>query len=150
VTAAGPSAASPRPLDAYARFFETLTPASLARLPEHVTPDVHFRDPFNDVVGEPAVRRIFDKMFLDVRDPCFQILSSACEGDAGFLSWRFTGHVRAFGREPLQLLGVSEVRLAPDGRVRDHIDHWDAATQVYARVPVLGWVLRRLAARMAV
>jgi steroid Delta-isomerase len=142
------SPARPRPLHGYARFFETLTPESLSRLPEHVTADVRFRDPFNNVVGEPALRRIFETMFAHVREPRFVVLASAREGDTGFLSWRFTGSVRALGPAPLQLLGVSEVRLAPDGRVREHIDHWDAASQVYARVPLLGWVLRRLGARL--
>ena len=29
----------------------------------------------------------------------------------------------------------------PDGRIAEHIDHSDSGTQVYMRVPVLGWLI---------
>ena len=58
-------------VDAYIRFYETMTPESLARLPELVTPDVHFVDPFNDITGVAPLRRILARMFEDLREPRF-------------------------------------------------------------------------------
>ena len=41
----------------YADYFESLDEADLDRLGEFFTEDVHFVDPFNDVVGIDAARR---------------------------------------------------------------------------------------------
>ena len=45
---------------------------------------------------------------------------------------------------------MSEIRFAPDGRVRAHIDHWDASREVYRKLPVLGWLIGLVAARLKV
>lgn len=139
----------PDPIGGYIRFFETLSPESLVRLPALVTNDVLFRDPFNDVRGIDLMRRVFERMFADVADPRFVVSAVACEGDIAFLRWRFTGRTRGSAGGPLSLEGVSEIHLAENGRVSAHIDHWDAARQLYERLPLLGWVLRRVRRRLA-
>ena len=41
------------------QFFETLSPQSLAQISAHYTPEARFKDPFNEVQGNAAIRRIF-------------------------------------------------------------------------------------------
>ena len=53
-----------------------------------------------------------------------------------------TARVRVIGDWRVE--GMSEIRFAPDGRVTDHQDHWDAATQFYGRLPLIGPALRWL------
>lgn len=137
------------PIADYIRFFETLSPDSLVRLPALVTNDVVFRDPFNDVRGIDPMRRVFERMFADVADPRFVVSAVAREGDIAFLRWRFTGRTRGAAGGPLALEGLSEIHLAEDGRVSGLIDHWDAAGQLYERLPLLGWLLRRVRRRLA-
>ena len=36
-----------------------------------------------------------------------------------------------------------------DGRVLSHLDHWDAGGQFYARLPVLGTLIRLVKRRLA-
>lgn len=126
--------------EAYGRFFETLTPAALDDLERFVVPDVHFVDPFNDVVGSAAMRRILARMFADLPDVRFTVTDIAV-GRAGYLRWRFTGGRWAFE-------GVSELHFADDERGRRHLDHWDAAGQLYARLPLLGSVIRAVRRRV--
>jgi hypothetical protein len=40
---------------------------------------------------------------------------------------------------------LSEVRFGPDGLVAEHRDHWDAAEQLFGRLPLLGALLRLIA-----
>jgi len=131
----------------YGAFFETMTPASLDRLADVVTEDIHFIDPFNDTVGQEALRRILTAMYADTEAPCFRVTHRAFDGDVCFLRWVFTARVKALGGD-WRVEGMSELRFAPDGRVCQHIDHWDAARQFYERLPVLGWILRRLRRRL--
>ena len=46
------------------------------------------------------------------------------------------------------LCPVGIVKFAPDGRISEHIDHWDAAAQFYERIPVLGWLIRKVRRRL--
>ncbi|WP_374447663.1 nuclear transport factor 2 family protein [Stella sp.] len=127
---------------AYGRFFETLAPAALERLDEVVVPEVRFVDPFNDVVGIDGMRRVLARMFADLPDARFAVTDVAV-GAAAYLRWRFTG-----GRWAIE--GVSEVHFAADGRASLHVDHWDAAAQLYQRVPVLGMAIRAVRRRVGV
>nr|WP_281392751.1 nuclear transport factor 2 family protein [Roseospira goensis] len=132
----------------YVAFFETMTPAALDDgLDAVASPDIHFVDPFNDVTGVAALRRILRAMYGDTRDPRFVVTHRAFDGDVCFLRWRFTAGVPAL-RADLEIVGMTELRFAADGRVCEHVDHWDAAGQMYERVPGLGWVLRRLRRRL--
>ncbi|MQX34913.1 nuclear transport factor 2 family protein [Roseospira navarrensis] len=132
----------------YVAFFEGMTPEALDRLAEVATADIHFVDPFNDTVGLPALRRILAAMYQDTQDPCFRVTHRAFDGDVCFLRWVFTARIKALGGD-WRIDGMSEVRFAEDGRAREHIDHWDAARQFHERLPVLGWVLRRVRRRLA-
>lgn len=137
-------------LDTVVRYFETLTPQSLARLGDHYSEDAYFRDPFNEVRGIAEVRAIFERMFESLHDPRFVVVNRIAQGDQAMLEWDFHFRIRRYRpREPWVIHGTSHVRLAPDGRVRYHRDYWDAGAELYARLPVLGPVVRWVARRMA-
>ncbi|WP_370153535.1 nuclear transport factor 2 family protein [Ferrovibrio sp.] len=133
----------------YADFFATLTPDSLDRLDGLVTDDVHFRDPFNDIRGRAAMKAVFAQMYRDCTDIGFTIDGSLRQGDEAFLKWTFRYRPRRFGGAvPWTAVGVSELHFAPDGLVRAHLDHWDAGAQFYARLPLLGPLVRWVRGRL--
>lgn len=134
---------------AYVQFYETMTPGAVAELGNFVSDDVRFKDPFNDVVGVEAYRRLLVKMFETVPDIAFTVSHRAIDGDACFLRWRCQGTIPRLGRAPWIVEGMSELRFAEDGRVREHIDHWDASAQFYERLPLLGGLLRLIRRRVA-
>ena len=144
----GPATRDPRTA-AVVQYFESLTRASLARLGQVYADDARFSDPFNDVQGLPAIGAVFEHMFATLADPRFIVREAATEGDHAFLTWDFTFR-RERGSAPLCIHGASHLRFAADGRVALHRDYWDAAGQVYAKLPVLGalmrWLRRKLSA----
>lgn len=136
-------------LQRYADFFAGLTRQSLDGLDALVTEDVHFRDPFNDVQGRSIMKALFADMFRDCSYVKFRIDGAVRDGDQAFLKWTFFYTPRRFGGpDPWQAIGVSELHFTPDGRVKAHLDHWDAGSQFYARLPIIGalvrWVRNRL------
>lgn len=134
--------------ESYVAFLEAMTPGELARLEEFCAPEVHFRDPFNDVTGVAGYRRIMAKMFEDVGQPDFVVTGKALAGEHLYLRWRFAAS--GPGGRPLRFEGMSAVDFDAAGRVVAHRDFWDAGT-VYEKIPVLrsliGFVKRRLAVR---
>ena len=134
-------------LAAYGRFYETMTRETLPAIASLVAPDMRFRDPFNDVRGVDEVVRLLSMMYAH-GTPRFEVLDRALGQSAGYILWRFTNDPGG-GRAPWIIVGMSEVHFAPDGRISEHIDHWDAGGQFYAHIPVLGWLIRLVRRRLA-
>jgi steroid delta-isomerase len=45
--------------------------------------------------------------------------------------------------------GASHLRFDADGKVVWHRDYWDAAEELYAKLPGIGWLMRTLGRRLA-
>ena len=127
--------------------FETLQPADVARLGDFYSPDARFKDPFNEVQGVPAIQRVFEHMFVALDGPRFVIREAVCEGEQCFLTWDFRFRLRRSGRAGLCIRGGSHLKLGPDGRIVMHRDYWDAAEELYEKLPLLGSLMRWLKRR---
>ena len=129
--------------------WEGLTPARVAALGEVYAADAYFRDPFNEVRGLPALQAIFSRMHETLDAPRFTIVETIREGDRAVLVWDFDFRIRAWKPRVTQRIhGLSVVRFGPDGRVAWHRDYWDAAGELYAKLPLVGPLVRYLARRM--
>jgi steroid delta-isomerase len=130
----------------YCRYLESLTPEGLEKLSDYVTPDVRFKDPFNDVRGVASMASVFRHMFDNVPDIRFKVRHAMTEGDICLLTWRFEGTLR---EQVWRVEGASALCFAPDGRVAEHIDYWDAAENFYGRLPFIGWLVRQIRGRLS-
>lgn len=134
---------------AYAAFFETITPETVQGLRSLVADDVRFKDPFNDVRGVDRMIGVLERMFEDASDIRFELGELARSGHLCFIRWRFAFRPRHFARgDPWRIEGMSAVRFDDAGKVVEHIDYWDAAEQIYERLPLLGLLLRRIRGRL--
>lgn len=130
------------------RFYETLTPQSLAQLAALYTPQARFRDPFNDVQGHTAITGIFEHMFTSLHEPRFVVTQRIVDGAQVFLVWEFRFRFRRFDTATEQVIrGGSHLQLAGDGRIADHRDYWDAAEELYEKLPGVGALMRWLKRR---
>lgn len=127
--------------------FERLAPADLPALADIYTADARFKDPFNEVQGVDAIRRIFEHMFKNLDAPRFVIRDTLVQGDQCFLSWDFSFRMKRLHRDELVVRGGSHLLLAADGRIRVHRDYWDVAEELYEKLPVLGALMRWLKQR---
>jgi steroid Delta-isomerase len=127
--------------------FERLQPDDVAQLGRLYTDDARFKDPFNTVQGMPAIQRIFAHMFEALDGPRFEIIDVLVQGDQCFLSWDFVFRMKRFRRDEQRIHGSSYLRFAPDGRIAVHRDYWDAAEELYEKLPVVGGLMRWLKSR---
>ncbi|OYQ38780.1 isomerase [Rhodoferax sp. TH121] len=143
-----PTHASDDAVNRVVAFFETLTPASLATLPSLYAADARFKDPFNDVRGVPAISGIFAHMFETLESPRFVVRERIVQGTQCFLTWEFRFYFRRFKQgEEQVILGGSHLVLDDTGLVTLHRDYWDAAEELYEKLPVVGGVMRWLKKR---
>lgn len=139
-----PDARTTRLVDAY----ERLTPERLPELLALYDDTAAFKDPFNDVRGRAAIGHIFRQMFEELREPRFAVQVAASEGEHAFLTWEL--HFKRQGSgQAMAIRGASHIHYSPAGLVRMHRDYWDAAEELYAKLPLLGLLMRALKRRLA-
>jgi steroid Delta-isomerase len=140
---------APADLKPFVDFFEQLKPEDLPHLGRFYAATTRFKDPFNEVVGVDAVAGIFGHMFANLDEPRFVVHDVVVQGDQAFLSWDFRFRMRRFNREPQCIRGGSHLRFGPDGKITEHRDYWDAAEELYEKLPVVGSLMRWLKRRAA-
>jgi ketosteroid isomerase-like protein len=128
-------------------FFQSISADSARTVSLIYTDDVWFKDPFNEVQGLEQVSHIFTHMFEQVDAPRFVVTHSVLQDDQAFLTWDFLFRMRRFSDEEQCIRGATHVRFASDGRVAYHRDYWDAAEELYEKLPVVGSLMRWLKTR---
>ena len=128
-------------------FFQSISADSARTLSQIYTDDVWFKDPFNEVQGLEQVSHIFTHMFEQVDSPRFVVTHSVLQDDQAFLTWDFLFRMRRFSDDEQCIRGATHVRFASDGRVAYHRDYWDAAEELYEKLPVVGSLMRWLKTR---
>ena len=130
-------------------FFERIAPADVARLDAIYADDAFFQDPFSAVAGISAIRDVYARMFDTLDDVRFRIVDVVADGSGAMLTWDMTYRVKRWRPHEVQRIhGASHLRFAPDGRIAYHRDYWDAANELYAKLPVVGALMRFLKRRL--
>ena len=132
------------------RFYETLSPESLVHIGKVYAPDARFKDPFNDVQGLAAIEAVFRHMFRQVQEPRFCVTSRLAVGHDAWLEWEFHFRFRRWRETEIQLVrGATRLELSPEGHVLVHRDYWDTGEELFARLPVMGALVRFLQRRLS-
>ncbi len=132
-------------VDALVPFYENLRQEDVERFDAFYRHDACFRDPFNHVSSIEGIKRIFSHMFTQVHDPAFRVTKVIVgDGDA-ILFWTFHFRFKSIGCKNTQSLeGVTHLAFDDAGLVTLHRDYWDAAEELYSRLPVIGSLMRGL------
>lgn len=124
--------------------FEQLTPADIDRLGEFYDRNARFKDPFNEVQGLSAVQAVFRHMYESLDAPRFVVRDIIVQGDQCFLSWDFLFRFKRFSGAQQTVRGGSQLQLDAIGLITLHRDYWDAAEELYEKLPLIGSLMRWL------
>jgi steroid Delta-isomerase len=120
-------------------YFEGITPERVAELRTLYTDNARFKDPFNEVRGIQAIEGIFAHMFVSLHEPRFVVTQAVEQGEHRFK--RFDTST------PQTVRGASHLIFNTEGKVTLHRDYWDAAEELYEKLPVVGGLMRWLKRR---
>jgi hypothetical protein len=131
-------------------FYQNLSPSSLAELGRFYDAEAFFKDPFNEVRGLAAIDHIFQHMFRSLEEPKFVVLRSVANHEThpshAFVTWIFEFNR---GHKVYSIRGVTEFDFNAEGRITRHRDYWDAAEELYAKLPLIGGPIRWLARQLS-
>ena len=129
-------------------FFEQLQPNDLPRLQTIYAREARFKDPFNEVQGLEAIERIFAHMFDALNSPHFIVTERIVQGHQCFLVWDFRFRFTRFDTATWQTVrGGTHLVFNEAGLVTLHRDYWDAAEELYEKLPLLSGLMRWLKRR---
>jgi len=132
-----------------AAYFESLTPDSVQLLDQYYAADARFKDPFNAVQGVPAIQTIFAHMFDNLEQPHFVVTNQVVQGSQCFMTWEFRFGFKSFKHgQPQTITGATHLVFSAQGLVTLHRDYWDAAEELYEKLPGVGGMMRWLKSRM--
>ncbi len=138
-------------LQCVVHFFEHLQPSDLAQIAQLYTADAQFKDPFNEVQGIAAITHIFHHMFEALDAPRFVITQQVQNGAQCFVTWDFFFSVPRMNKGATQIIrGATHFVLREEAgvwRVAVHRDYWDAAEELYEKLPMVGGLMRWLKKR---
>jgi len=128
-------------------FFESIHPETPLSEYENVyNQNAFFKDPFHAVEGVEKIYTIFQNMYETLENPHFKILETAQNEKHLYVVWEF--HFKRSGKAD-SFEGMSQLRIGEHGKITSHIDFWDAGEHVYAKLPLLGTLIRYVKNRIA-
>lgn len=136
-------------LDALCDYFENLSADTLGEIDVYYAADAWFKDPFHEVSGVAAIRAILRHTFDKLPGARFRVTRRFPAADRhAVILWEMD-FVMPVTRKPTTISGATHLTFDAIGKVTRHRDYWDAAEELYARLPVLKWLMRRLARQAA-
>lgn len=137
-------------IDKLISFYNNLSPETVSNVTDVYITDAYFKDPFNEFNGVDKIEQIFRHMYRKLEEPRFVIRSWSGTDHDGFVIWdmHFRSRLMRGGAEQT-IHGVSHIRFDASGKVSYHRDYWDTGEELYVKLPVLGWIIRRLRRALA-
>ena len=88
--------------------------------------------------------------YVALDQPRFVVTGRVVQGQQCFLTWDFLFEFKNYHRGETQTVrGASHLVLDPQGLIVLHRDYWDAAEELYEKLPVVGALMRWLRRRAA-
>ena len=145
------------PLEGYISALETVDGNSIERVISKCSPDIHFRDPFNDCRGSDAYARVLQDMFEKLSTVDFKVDDASWVGPPGgdherraLMHWRLSATFRSLKQRNWSIEGCSRVWFNGQKLVTAHHDYWDAASGLYESLPIVSPIMRLLRRRLSV
>jgi hypothetical protein len=141
--------------ETFARISELFSRMSVEKVQRLVrtlyAPGAYLNDCLTVVVGAEAIEAYFVRSVAAARQIHFDFndIALSIDGHDYYVRWQMTLEKRFLGRGlPLRIPGVSHFRFDARGRILVHRDFWNTGSALYERIPLLGWLIRRIRKRI--
>lgn len=137
-------------IDKFCALYSTLDATTAEALASIYTQDVEFIDPIAHHHGLDAVKTYFAVLLENTEDCTFHISMIAPSAPNEDIDYTVTWTMRLVLKNksaPIQLQGISILKVRNE-KIYYHRDFYDLGEMVYEHIPVLGWVIHKIKARL--
>lgn len=129
--------------------FEKLDKNSLNLVTEFYHADVDFIDPVGKIKGAQGIKNYYQGMYKNVKSIRFDFDHIYESGNTVIGVWTMTLETdKLNGGEAFKVEGNSVVTFDKDGKAIYHRDYFDMGAFVYERIPVIGYIIKKLRQNM--
>jgi steroid delta-isomerase len=139
-------------LDSYLNKISNIEANSIHEVLAEISDDFIFIDPFNHTQGKANYQKVLEAALHDSLDMKFSIKETIRNENIAYLSWNYSFRPRnkILGDDKISLDGMSEIKISDSGLISYHRDYWDVSSTIYERIPVIGFILKKLRRRIAI
>lgn len=129
--------------------FNTLNKNNVSEVvDEFYHPELEFSDPIVKVKGREAMKKYYANMYKNVKEVRFDFSEFVTMNDTVVGVWVMTLKTDSLnGGEPFQVEGNSLIRFK-DGKAIYHRDYFDVGAMIYEKIPVVGWMVRKVKSKL--
>lgn len=139
------------PRDRVKYFFDHLSKDRMDLVSEFYHPNTEFLDPIGSMKGSDKVKAYYTDLYKNVEELKFEFSNFVESGNEVVAIWKMTLKTEKLnGGEAFSVDGNSVVKFDDTGKAIYHRDYFDMGEFIYERVPVIGFVVRKIKSRMQV
>jgi hypothetical protein len=137
-------------VERFKAFFARLGGADLKAAVERTyAPALYFNDTLKSHVSRDTLAPYLHEAAEAVDECTVEVLDVVRYGEDFYVRWRMAIRFKKFKRGVLtQSVGISHIRFNPEGLIVLHQDFWDSTSGMFDHVPVIGWLIGKIKARL--
>jgi len=132
-------------------FFTKLDKNNLHLIEEFYSKDVNFIDPVGKISSSKDIRKYYEGMYKNVKYIKFDFTDIYEKGDTVIAVWNMHLETdKLNGGEPFNVEGNSIIKFNSEGKAAYHRDYFDMGEFIYERIPVIGFIVKKIKHNMEV
>jgi len=134
-------------IEQFKQLYHQFDRATLAQLHEVYSPAIRFKDPVHQLDGLDALTNYFEHFCSADNNYQFEFTNELITANQAFFQWtmHYT-HPQLQHGARLQLEGGSLIKF--DQHIYYHEDFYDMGAMIYQHLPIMGWLVKKINARI--
>jgi len=135
-------------IEEFKQFYKIFNSETPAQLPRFYHPAITFKDPIHQLKGLTALTDYFASFCKKGTQYEFEFMNEVISHDQAFFQWKMHyAHSRLANGKSLTLNGGTLIKF--NAQIIYHEDFYDMGAMIYQHLPILGWAVKKLNARIA-
>jgi hypothetical protein len=111
--------------------------------------DAYLNDTLKESMGIDRIEAYFIETARAAEEITAKVEDMAESGGNYYFRWTMNVRFKKFKKgQTLRSIGMSHIRFNAHGQVVLHQDYWDSGSGLFQHLPVVGWLIRRIKARL--
>jgi hypothetical protein len=131
----------------FKQLYQTFDNRTVGKLPQLYSSSITFKDPIHQLEGLEALSRYFSS-FCNPDTFCqFKFINEVVSNDQAFFQWiMHYSHPKLSAGKKLTLNGGTLIKFGSN--IIYHEDFYDMGAMIYKHIPLLGWAVKKINARI--
>jgi hypothetical protein len=137
-------------IERFADFISRLSEENIrAKARKVYSPDAYLNDTLKESIGIDRIEAYFIETARAAEEITAKVEDVAESGGNYYFRWTMDVRFKKFKKgETVRSIGMSHIRFNSAGQVVLHQDYWDSGSNLFEHIPVVGWLIRRIKARL--